>query len=279
MIKRILVPLDTSEYSEAAVDYACGIAKQHDSTLTGIVVLNLFGLKKSLGRPGVGGIHYYKKLESFKIKEAQEHIETLKKNFASKCKKEGIKYTIDDEQGRPSSWILEDGRFHDLIVIGMKTHFRLGSAAETNSSSERIIESSVTPKYLVPAKKGLRQKHNKVLIIIDESQPSGRALQRYCQVGLPEATGKVRVIMASKKEKEGRESLERAKALLNAHNFTDVETVWCPNKLKDVLQDEQVDWADLIVKAPNHESDLIHFKFSNLTKFLIKLEKKPLFLG
>jgi len=279
MLKRILVPLDTSDYSEAAVDYACGVAKQHGAILTGIVVLNLFGLKKTLGRPGVGGIHYYKKLESFKIKEAQELIETLKADFANKCKQEKIKYEIDDEQGRPSSWILEDGRFHDLIVIGMKTHFRLGSASETNASSERIIESSVTPKYLVPAKHGLRQEQNKVLVIIDESQPSGRALQRYCQVGLPKVTGKIRVVMASRKEEVAKESLERAKRLLHAHKFTDVETLWYSNKLKNHLEDELVDWADLIVKAPNPESDLIHFKFSNLTKFLIKLEKKPLFLG
>ncbi len=280
MLKRILVPLDTSDYSKAAVDYACSMANQHDATLTGIVVLNLFGLKKSLGRPGVGGIHYYKKLEDFKIKEAQEHIEKLKSDFAQKCKKKGINYTIDDEQGRPSSWILEDGKFHDIIVIGMKTHFRLGSGRETGASSERIIENSVTPKYLIPSKEGLRQKLNKVLVLLDEGQPSGRALQRYCQVGLPGATKKIRVIMTCKKEKEGREAIERAKQLLGAHGFKSVEDFWYPNSIKKHLEEDgHVDWADLIVKAPNPESEIIHFKFSNLTKFLIKLEKKPLFLG
>ncbi len=280
MLKRILVPLDTSEYSTAAVDYACSMAKQHGAILTGIVVLNLFGLKKTLGRPGVGGIHYYKKLEDFKIKEAQEHIEKLKSDFAKKCKKKGIDYTIDDEQGRPSSSILEDGKFHDLIVIGMKTHFRLGSARETGASSERIIENSLTPKYLIPAQEGLRQKKNKVLILLDEGQPSGRALQRYCQVGLPEATKKIRIIMTCKKEQEGQEALERAKQLLTAHGFKSMETFWYHSSIKKHLEeDDHVDWADLIVKAPNPESEIVHFKFSNLTKFLIKLEKKPLFLG
>lgn len=279
MLKRILVPLDTSEYSEAAVDYACGIAKQHGAKLTGIVVLNLFGLKKTLGRPGMGGIHYYKKLESFKIKEAQEHIEKLKTKFSDKCESEGIPYSIDDEEGRPSTCILEDGRFHDLIVIGMKTHFRLGSASETGASSERIIENCITPKYLVPSEKGLRKDQNKVLIILDDSQPSGRALQRYCQVGLPEVTGKIKVVMASRKEADAKESLQRAEDLLLAHGYKDVETVWFSGKLKSHMENELIDWADLIVTSPNQENDLMHFKFSNFTKFLIKLEKKPLFLG
>ncbi len=279
MIKKILVLLDTSEYSKAAVDYACALAKQHKASLTGIVVLNLVGVQKTLGRPGVGGIHYQKKLEDFKIKEAQEHITMLKERFSAKCKAEKVSFTIEDEKGSPTFCILEDGKFHDLIVLGMKTHLRLGSKKPTNSSTENIVENCITPKYLVPAIKGLRQETNKVLILLDDSQPSGRALQRYTQVALPKVTDVVKVVMSGGKKKHAMKSLERAGDLLTAHGFKKVELEYIPNKLKAALSVRLVKWADLIVLSPNQEKEIIHFKFSNFTKFLIKMEKKPIFLG
>ncbi len=279
MIKRILVPLDSSSYSRAAVDYACLLAKQHKARLTGLAVLNLFGIHKTLGHAPVGGMHYYKKLESFKIKEAEAHIKSLREEFSKKCQALKVPFQILEGEGRPSSHVLEEGKFHDLIVIGMRTHFRLGSKQETSNSTERILDHSVTPKYLIPSTGGIRKQNNKVLVLLDESQPSGRAVQRYCQFALPSATDAVKIVMSARNEETTRRPLEAAGELFRVHGFRKVETLWVRAQMKTALTEGLAGWADLIVAGPNQESEVINFKFGNLTKFLIKMEKRPLFLG
>ena len=45
----ILVCLDGSSYSQAAVEYAAQIALEHNASLTGIGVIDLPGIQRSIG--------------------------------------------------------------------------------------------------------------------------------------------------------------------------------------------------------------------------------------
>jgi len=55
MIKRILLPLDASPFTAAATEAACLLAKNQDAQITGLVVIDIPGIKKSIGPVPLGG--------------------------------------------------------------------------------------------------------------------------------------------------------------------------------------------------------------------------------
>ena len=117
MIKRILVPLDPSPFSETAVELGCKIAKNNNAELTGLVVLDIPGIEKSVGPIPVGGIYYAEQLEAAKQKEAQERISKLLDKFKKKCDREGIKHRVAEFQGSPSDGIIKESIF--FLVSGI----------------------------------------------------------------------------------------------------------------------------------------------------------------
>jgi hypothetical protein len=58
MIKRILVPLDPSPYSDTATEIGCLIVKQHDAELMGMIALDIPGSEKSIGQSRCDGCHH-----------------------------------------------------------------------------------------------------------------------------------------------------------------------------------------------------------------------------
>jgi len=94
--RRILIPLDPSPYSESALNLACIVAKIYDAEITGMVILDIPGIKDSIGPVPIGGIYLAEKLEEENLiflglqamidpprEEAKEAIK--------KCKTAGIK--------------------------------------------------------------------------------------------------------------------------------------------------------------------------------------------
>ena len=49
MIKRILLPLDSSPYTDTAMEIGCDLAERHGAELTGLVILDIPGIEKSIG--------------------------------------------------------------------------------------------------------------------------------------------------------------------------------------------------------------------------------------
>ena len=124
MIKKILVPVDGSEYAKRAIDYACDIARKFKSELILIYVVPppiLFG--------GEAGIVDFKPLE-----DAGKNILNSSKQIA---KDRGIKPIGRFEIGQAADKIIQianDEKF-DLIIIGSRglsavKSFLLGSVSD-----------------------------------------------------------------------------------------------------------------------------------------------------
>ena len=73
MVRRILIPLDTSPFTNATMDLGCHIAKTTGAELTGIAFLDIPGIEKSIGSIPLGGIHYADRLIESKKQDALEH--------------------------------------------------------------------------------------------------------------------------------------------------------------------------------------------------------------
>jgi nucleotide-binding universal stress UspA family protein len=281
MIKRILVPLDPSPFSKAALDWASFMAKRHGAELTGLVVLDFPGIKKSIGPVPLGGSFYAEKLQKSRLEDAKKHIQSLLSRFNEKCKKEGIDHSAGQRQGVPSHWILAESIYFDAVVMGLRTHFRFEASDKPGDSLEKVIDHSITPIYCIPEKIHLPERPGqkmKILISFNGSMAAGHALQRFAQLALPDRSD---VILLS--SHENREValgyLEQAERYLRRHSFSHIQKKWTGDDILQVLEKEYLGKVDLIVVGSHSQKGLFKFKLGSVPKYLIRVARTPILIG
>ena len=283
MLKRILVPLDPSLYSDAAIDVACFIAKKRDAELTGLVILDIPGIEKSIGAMPVGAIHYAEVLEMSKKKEAEKRIRQLIEKFKKKCSEKDVQHKESNYQGSPSERIIMESVYYDAIIVGMRTFFDFETEEESfkGHSVEKILGETVTPIYAIPKEHPFSSdpdRNYKILIAYDGSMLSARALQRFAQLALPELMH-VTIITSQDEKSTAEYLLDHAQAYLLSHGFKGVKKVWTKDKIVDTVDKEYVDQTDLFVVGAHSKKGLFDFMIGSLTKHLLSIEKKPVIIG
>ena len=275
MLKRILVPLDPSEYSTNAVRYASYIAQKQNAITTGMVIYDIPGIEKSIGSYPTGGLYWAEKLEDAKKEKAKEEINILLNKFKIYCEKENVKYSETEVQGTPSKMILEEAKFYDLLVLGHKTFFHFESQESEGDSLEKILHYSITPILTVP-KKFTPIKN--VLIAFDGSHTATRALKRFAHLTVAKDFN-IKIIMGDTNLEEGNYILQKAADYLKVYGITNVSTEWTPEKIIDIIEEKYKNWADLFVTGMHSKKGLVYFLVGSLPKYLINKIHKPVFIG
>ena len=126
--RKILVPMDFSEDSEAALSTAVGLAKSFGST---IHLLHAFEYPTYIGTP------WGYSFPPGAFDEARVRASELLAQCQQKVEADGVKATTEAEEGRPSEVIVAVAKrvSADLIVMGTRgltgvKHVILGSVAE-----------------------------------------------------------------------------------------------------------------------------------------------------
>ena len=120
MIKKILVPIAFSKYSQGILDYAAGIASTFEAELLVVNVINQ------------RDIEAVDKIASFGYKVDVEHyLKTMKSEKREELKKLTAGMTLPDEQlsfsfrvGDPTNELLKlvFVKDVDMVIMGIKTH-------------------------------------------------------------------------------------------------------------------------------------------------------------
>ena len=118
MINRILVCLDKSTYTDAAIDYACWLARHHAASLEGLVVLDVEGIERSVGAVPLGAMKFAKTSIAAKEENYHQLMETLLAKFSERCEAAGVRHTEFEMQGEPAEAILEESNYFDCVTIG-----------------------------------------------------------------------------------------------------------------------------------------------------------------
>jgi nucleotide-binding universal stress UspA family protein len=281
MVKSILIPLDPSPYTDTAIEIGCTIAKQHDAQLTGLVILDIEGIEKSIGPIPPGALYYAERLQEKHKKRAQERIDALLENFRSKCDKAGVKHVEAQNQGSPSERILEESIYYDLIIVGLRTHFHFETSDKSGNSLGKLLNESITPIYGIPKTLILPNpdlEKIKVLIPFNSSLPSARALQRFAQLMIPEIT-QARLVMSEENEEVANAALQHAKSYLELHGFKNIILDRTSEGIIDACEKTYLDWADAVVVGAHSKRGLFDFMVGSLTEHLIKWDKKPVLIG
>lgn len=143
MFKKILLAVDSSQYSDKVVETASEIAAEYGSE---VVILNAYYIPERFN--GHESIHYeyLRKIEEDMINHSRELLENLKKKLESK----DIKVKIILEKGHAGSVIVSTivSEECDLVVVGSRglssfSNFLIGSV------SNYVIHHSKCPVLII----------------------------------------------------------------------------------------------------------------------------------
>ena len=281
MIRRILIPLDPSPFSESALNLACIIAKVYDAEVTGMVILDIPGIEDSIGPVPIGGIHLAEKLEKEKKEEAKQRIDVLLNKFKIKCTQEGVNHRAAERQGSPSAQILNESIYYDLLITGLKSYFHFETSEKYGRSLDTLLKESITPIYGVPEEIPFSDKPDReirVLIAFDGSPLAARAMQRFSNLVTPNLY-EITLLNSSGNKEEGEIILSRAEEYLNSHQITNIKKVWTNDDIIKVIKNEYYESMDGFVVGSHSHEGIFDFLVGSLTKFLVKSAKKPVFIG
>ncbi len=277
MIKRILLPLDPSPYSEAATDYAIQIAIETNAQIDGMVILDIPGIEKSVGAVAMGGLYWADKLEKKRAEEAHERVNSLLKKFKARCNEKNVEANETKYQGSPGACIIKNSIYYDMIVMGLRTYYKFETDDEPGNTLDKVLGHTITPILAVPDKYSSIENGN-ALIAFNGSLPAAKALQGFVQLAIKENIN-IRIINSSDNKEEGDTYLQQAKAYVKTYIDCEIETIWTPGDIIDVVNKDHRDWADLFVVGAHSKSGILDFMVGSLTKNLIEYGKKPVFIG
>lgn len=281
MIKRILVPLDFSSYTETAIQTACRYAKLHQGEVIGMVVLDVPGIEHSIGPVPLGGEEYAERLEAHKLKQAQKHVQILLDRFKAVCEKAEVKHREAEFQGSPSSTIVEEASFYDVVIMGLRTFFHFETSDERGKTLDHLLAHCETPIYGVPetfTEPDWKTRDLHVLIGYDGSHLAITAMKRFIQMA-PIDKIHVKLLMSHSDETIAKGILQKAEAYLKAFAVKKLEKVWTSRPIIEAVEETYGKWADIFVVGAHSKKGIFDFMVGSLTKLLIKNAKKPVFIG
>jgi len=275
MIHRILLPLDLSNYTDAALEYACYLSKKHNAEITGLVILDVPDIEESIGSVPLGGIYWAEKMEKFKFEQAKQRIKKLLNKFNLKCSKNSIDYKVMEEQGSPSARINQISKYYDLVVMGLRSYYKFDGDEDKGDVFHKILDLSITPILAVPDH---YQNIKNVLIAFDGSPVSVKSLKQFTDIA-SFFDYNIKVVMSSDKEDIANYHLKMARKYLESYKLKNFKTELIHKSIIDAIKTSYLDWADLIVLGAHSKHFIKKFFFGSVTTFLVQKEKKPLFIG
>ena len=270
----ILVCLDGSSYSQAAVEYATQIALEHNASLTGIGVIDLPGIQRSSGPAPIGAMHYDRLADQQHLEETREVVSGVLKDFGRHCQEKGIHHSIHSETGSPFREIIEESKFHDFIIIGQKTFFRYNIKHEPGNTLDRILHSGLTPVLAVPD--SVRQ-IKKVLVAYDNSVQVTKAIQMFLLLHIWNQCD-ITLLNVNNNASRGIQLLARLGDYFRRYGVQ-TEKVQLRGRVDEAILSYIREYEiDLLAMGAYGKRSVSEFVFGSVTKSLVEQAGIPLFI-
>ncbi|MCI0703265.1 MAG: universal stress protein [Planctomycetia bacterium] len=275
MLRSMLVGLDGSAFSDAAVLLGLRWAAQTGATLVGQTIIDAARITAPAIAPVGSGV-YRAFREDPKLIEAKRAADELLARFTTRCEEAKVTSKPVQDIGTPAEEILAQAQRHDLILLGMETHFWPGSPKEPCDTLDRVLRSPPRPVVAVPEAVG---EGNTAVIGYDGSLQAARTVAAYLATGLHERYQTVIVTVDNDFEEASRIA-DRAFVYLTQHGVSvkarPVETRLDP---ASILLDHTLQLkAGLLVMGAFGRSALHEFFFGSTTRGVLRGSKVPVML-
>lgn len=209
MFKTILVPIDSSDTSLVAVDYAIDLSRSFNSEVEGLSIIDIKKLAgpfmRDLGT-SIGGMVPYGDFQQNLRKFMEDTAKAALDELEGKCNSAGIPCTRTMKEGVVSREIFESAKRCDMIAMGMSGEHAFWRDAFLGSNLESVVRQTHKPVLVTPEK---YKKITKILVAYDASSFSTKALTAGAdiaeQMKLP-----LTVVTVSDDKKAGEDILSQA---------------------------------------------------------------------
>jgi len=282
MIKRILVALDPDVDTQVATRYAMHFAKKFDASLTGLAVVDSEHIAHSVGAGGIGTIYYAEQLREYMEENTRQEAGKLLSAFEKTVEKAGVHHSEIMEEGVPYERIIEDMKYHDLLVVGRDSHFFYNRPEQETNTLAKVVKKGNSPTLVVTES---FRNVNRVLIAFDGSTAAARTLQWFIHL---EPYGKdleIELVNVNSDESdygldESNLVLRLAEDYLKAHDFNYITRTVLEKDSpgESLLKHQEEIAADLFLLGAHSMSAIRRITFGSTTHYLVTKSKVPLFM-
>lgn len=274
MIKRILVGLGGTEYTLSAINKAVAIAMDQNAELTGVSILDEQRLT-SVGPVPIGGGQQARELAKDRLQKAKERIDWSVQEFTEACRAAGLKHRALCEVGEPISLMIDQARYHDVTIFGLRSLFEFDLVEDPHDALVRLVQSGVRP--IIAVSKGFYPV-KKVLIAYSGSMESAKAMKRFIQMRLwPKA--KLQIVTFEHEPDKAKNLVREAADYCRANGFSPEETTFSGSAKEDLLEYMQEWEADMTVVGNSAKNLIMRKLFGETALNVIRNTERPIFLA
>lgn len=276
MIKKILIGLGGTPFTDIAIQRAVEIANLHNAVLTAVTVLDRERLEK-VGPVPVGGDAYAHRMREKRIKVTEEGIQSAITSFEKKCTENKVTYAIERETGDPFDLMVSHSRYNDLTIFGFKSLFDYGLTPEPEDALAQIIAEGVRP---ILANSARYREIKRVLVAYSGSMESSNAMQRFVQLHVwPDVHLTVLHIRKNKSIDEAQELVSDAADYCGKHGFSVDKDIVKGSPRETLLPYVQEHDFDLIVMGNSIRNIFVRSIMGDTVLHTIQNTDRPLFLS
>lgn len=283
MIKRIVVALDPDDDTPVATKYAIRLAKRFDASLTGLAVVDKSNIDAAISLGGYGTELFGHQIWSEMADETRIVAEKLLENFRNSAEKGGVRYRNLKKHGASFELIIEEMKYHDLLVVGRDSRFFYNEPDRDSDTLAKVVKGGVAPTLVVTDQ---YKDVEKILVAFDGSAPSAKSLKSFVHL-LPYGKD-IEIELVNIAEGESIEDMDRASAILKQaedylkdHNFSYVTKIVLEqgNPGERILERQMMKSPDLVLLGAHSVSALRRATFGSTTHHMITKSQGPLFLS
>jgi len=277
MIKNILVALDGSEHSRAAVEYALWLAEKFSGTVFGQHVIDTVSIEGTFFQDISGSLGFEPYLDfSVKMREVlEERGKAILEEFRQRCKERGIRCETFLDLGIIPNEICERSKVADLVTVGHRGVNEEFSTGLLGGTTESVTRKSPKPVF-VSTRKFKEVEHP--LLAYDGSQRASSAMEsaaEFCaRLKLP-----LTVLYIPKEEASGEKVLHEARSYLSSYGIEvryELGKGYPERKIIEYLVNSNYDL--LFIGAYGHRR-IIEMVLGSTTEYVLRNSPCPVFLN
>lgn len=275
MLQSLLVGLDGSDHSKAALEWGLRWAKEKKALLVGLGVVD----EEALAGPEfvpLGADAFKEQMDEGKIHQARRHVELALEHFAFQCAQRDVPCKVLEETGKAADQIVRQAQRYDVILLGQKTFFEFGPALRPDDTLTNVLKRSPRPVVVAPLQFDTGRS---ILVAYDGSLQAARTLQLF-SLCLGDPACPVHVISVDEDHAEASRQAERAVEFLRFHHLDayphPVASKANPGGI--VLERAKALEADLLVMGAYGRPSWREFFLGSVTQTILHESPVPLFL-
>ena len=274
MPKAILIGIDGSVYSTAAVDLGIQWAKKYDSILVGLGIIDEPTIRKPEPVP-IGGSAFKEHRDSTLLEAARNNVQQHLDQFAQRCSAAGVDCKLLKDIGLPADKICLEAQRYDLIMLGKQTYYHSESQSRPDETLSQVLQSSPRPVVTVPSQIG---NGNAIVIAYDGSLQAARTLQAFQSQQLV-TNEEIHVVSVHTDPVIAARHADCAVEFLSFHAIQAKRHVVTSASPAQILL-EQVNrlGAGLLVMGAYGQPKIREFLFGSVTRTVLSETKVPIFL-